>query len=339
MNAAATRVLEWLRSFGPEPASISVACSQVEAREANISLMSAVTLAIHFNSDQALEDAITHGGRILLIAVIAFIAVTVIQRLVGPVVRIAIREQMVGEPPLEVDKRIDTLTNVVYRTTVVAIFVVALLMALPELGLNVGPLIAGVGIVGLAVGFGAQNLVRDVINGLFILLENQYGRGDVVTIAGATGLVEDINLRRTVLRDLDGIVHFIPHGEIKTTSNQTKGFSRVNLIVSVPYAADVDKVFEVINRVGEEMARDADWSPRIRQAPRALRIDRLADSTVEIRVLGETEPMEQWPVKGELRRRLRLAFDAAGIRPASVRDSVPAGEAAPAADEGDTPAG
>ncbi|HXH20902.1 MAG TPA: mechanosensitive ion channel family protein [Dehalococcoidia bacterium] len=279
--------------------------------------------AISFDADRALEDVLTHGGRILLIAVIALIAVTVISRLIGPLVRVAVREQMAGQPPVEVQKRIDTLTHVTYRTTVVVVFLIAFLMALPELGLNVGPLIAGVGIFGLAVGFGAQSLVKDVITGMFILLENQYSRGDVVTIAGATGLVEDINLRRTVLRDLDGVVHFIPHGEIKTASNQTKGFSRVNLIVSVPYNADIDKAFEVINKVGEEMVRDPAWGPRIRQAPRALRIDRLADATVEIRVLGETEPMEQWPVKGELRRRLRLAFDAAGIRPAGVRESGP----------------
>jgi small conductance mechanosensitive channel len=280
-------------------------------------------LAIDFDTDQAIEDVLTHGGRILLIAVIAFIAVTVISRLVGPVVRVAVREQMEGEPPVEVQKRIDTLTNVTYRTTVGVIFVIAFLMALPELGLSIGPLIAGVSILGIAVGFGAQSLVKDVITGLFILLENQYARGDVVTIAGATGLVEDINLRRTILRDLDGVVHFIPHGEIKTTSNQTKGFSRVNLIVSVPYTSDVDKAFEVINEVGEAMMRDPAWGPRIREAPRALRIDRLADTSVEIRVLGETEPMEQWPVKGELRRRLRIAFDAAGIRPAQVRESGP----------------
>jgi len=290
-------------------------------------------LALDFDSDQAIEDVLTHGGRILLIAVIAVVATTVISRVVGPVVRVAVREQMEGQPQVEVTKRIDTLSNVIYRTTVVALFLVAFLMSLPELGISAGPLIAGVGILGVALGLGAQNLVRDVVNGVFILMENQYARGDVVTIAGATGLVEDINLRRTVLRDLDGVVHVVPHSEIKTTSNQTKGFSRVNLIVSVPYTADIDKTFEVINRTGEEMARDPQWGSRIRQAPRALRIDRLADSSVEIRVLGETEPMEQWPVKGELRRRLRLAFDAEGIRPAQVRDPSPAGTSA-----GDQPA-
>jgi small-conductance mechanosensitive channel len=282
-----------------------------------------LALAVHVDTDRVIEDVVRHGGHILLIAALAFAAIKIIQHLVGPLVRIAVREQMAGEAQLEIDKRTDTLTHVTHRTISVVIIVIAVIMALPELGLNVGPLIAGVGIVGLAVGFGAQNLVRDVINGMFILLENQYARGDVVTIAGATGLVEDINLRRTVLRDLDGVVHFVPHGEIKTTSNQTKGFSRVNLVVSVPYDADIDKAFAVINRVGDEMARDPQWGPRIREAPRALRIDRLADTAVEIRVLGVTEPMEQWPVKGELRRRLRLAFDQEGIKPAQMRDSGP----------------
>jgi small-conductance mechanosensitive channel len=289
-------------------------------QSANICLMPGFQLAIDFNSDQAVDDVVTHGGHILIIAAIAFLALRVIERIVGPVVRIAVREQMVGEPDLEIQKRIDTLSSVMYRTIAAAIFIVALVMALPELGLSIGPLIAAIGILGVAVGLGAQNLARDVVNGTFILLENQYGRGDVVTIAGSTGLVEDINLRRTVLRDLDGVVHFIPHSEVKTTSNETKGFSRVNLIVSVPYSADTDKVFEVINRVGLEMARDPQWAPRIREAPSALRIDKLGDAAVEIRVLGVTEPMEQWPVKGELRRRLRIAFDKEGIRPAGVHD-------------------
>jgi small conductance mechanosensitive channel len=280
-------------------------------------------LALDIDTDQAIEDVLSHGGRILLIAIIALTAVTVISRVVGPLVRVAVREQMEGEPAGEVSKRIDTLTSVIHRTTVAIIFAAAFLMAVPELGLSVGPLIAGFGILAVAIGLGAQSLVKDVITGMFILLENQYGRGDVVTIAGATGLVEDINLRRTVLRDLDGVVHVIPHAEIKTTSNQTKGFSRVNLIVAVPYSADIDRAFEVINRAGEEMARDPEWGPRIREAPRALRVDRLAENSVEIRVLGVTEPMEQWPVKGELRRRLRIAFDIEGIRPAQVSEASP----------------
>jgi small conductance mechanosensitive channel len=287
-------------------------------------------LAIDIDTDRAIEDALTHGGRIVLIGIIAFVAITLISRLIGPVVRVAIREQMQGEAPREVEQRVETLSNVIYRTTVVAVAAIAFLMVLPEFGLEIGPLIAGVGILALAVSLGAQSLVKDVITGIFILIENQYARGDVVTIAGLTGQVEDINLRRTVLRDLDGVVHFVPHAEIKTTSNQTKGFSRVNLIVSVPYTADIDKTFEVINGVGEEMARDGEWGPRIREAPRALRVDKLGDSAIDIRVLGVTEPMEQWPVKGELRRRLRIAFEREGIRPAQLRDDAAASAPPPA---------
>src|SRR5438477_5916442 len=138
--------------------------------------------AISINTDQAIKDLISHGSRVLVVLVVALVAVRLINGLITPVLRIAVREQMIGEPKIEVDKRIDTLSLVISRTVVVAVGVAAILTALPEIGLNVAPLIAGVGIVGLAVGFGAQNLVRDVINGLFILLENQYGKGDIIEI-------------------------------------------------------------------------------------------------------------------------------------------------------------
>ncbi len=272
-------------------------------------------LAVDIDWDRVRDEVLTHGSRILFIVIVAVVVTSVIQRVVSPVVRIAIREQMAGEPQSEVDKRIETLSHVIHRTLVVAITIAAVLTALPELGINVAPLIAGVGIVGLAIGFGAQNLVRDVINGLFILLENQYGKGDVVTIAGVSGLVEDINLRRTVLRDFDGAVHFIAHGQVQTSSNQTKGFSRVNLNVSVGYDADLEKAFAVIDRVGQEMASDASLGPKIREAPRAERVERLGDTTVDIRVTAVTEPMEQWSVMGELRRRLKTALDAEGVGP------------------------
>lgn len=228
----------------------------------------ATLLAFNFDSDEALKDVLTHGGRILLVIVIAVIAVRVITSLVTPVVRIAIREQMLAEPQVEVDKRIETLSHVISRTVVVMVTIAAFLTALPEIGLNVGPLIAGVGIVGIAIGLGAQNLVRDIVNGLFILLENQYGRGDVVKIGEISGTVEDLNLRRTVLRDMDGVVHFIPHGEVKTASNMTRGFSRVNLNVAVGRTTDVATAFRVIDRVGAELADDPQWRERVRE-PRA----------------------------------------------------------------------
>src|SRR4030043_1754813 len=155
-------------------------------------------------------------------------------------------------------------------------------MLLSEVGINIAPVLAGVGIIGLAIGFGAQSLVKDIISGLFILIENQYRKGDVVKIADVSGLVEDINLRRTVLRDLDGIVHVVPNGEIRVASNLTKEWSRVNMNVSVSYGEDLDRVIAVINRGGRELAEDPEWAPSILTPPRALGGDNLGGSGSEI---------------------------------------------------------
>jgi moderate conductance mechanosensitive channel len=241
------------------------------------------------------------------------VGVTLLRRLIDPVLRISIREQMGGEPELEVRKRIETLSHVVYRTAVAVVAVLVVVMVLPQFGVDVAPLIAGLGLVGLAVGFGAQNLVKDVINGMFILVENQYGRGDVVEIAGISGLVEDINLRRTILRDLDGTVHFVPHSQILVASNLTKGYSRVNLNVRIAYETDVDHAIEVVNRIGLEMSKEAEYEGKIKDPPHVLRVDALTDSAIELKVTGETAPIEQWDIMGELRRRLKLAFDKEGI--------------------------
>jgi len=186
-------------------------------------------------------------------------------------------------------------------------------MILSELGVNIGPLLAGAGIAGIAIGFGAQSLVRDVLSGLFIIMENQYGKGDVVRIADIAGLVEEVNIRRTILRDLDGIVHVVPNGEIRVASNFTKEYSRVNLNISVAYGEDLDHAMQVINRVGREMAEEEYWAEAILKPPEALRVDNLGDSGIDIKILGETKPIRQWEVMGELRKRLKKAFDEEGI--------------------------
>jgi small conductance mechanosensitive channel len=186
-------------------------------------------------------------------------------------------------------------------------------MLLSELGINIAPVLAGVGIIGIAIGFGAQSLVKDIIAGLFILVENQYRKGDVVKIADVSGLVEDISLRRTVLRDMDGVVHVVPNGEIRVASNLTKEWSRVNMNISVSYNTDLNHAIAVINRVGEELAKDPQWAPFILTPPKALRIDNLGDSGIEIKILGDTKPTKQWDVMGELRLRLKKAFDLEGI--------------------------
>jgi small conductance mechanosensitive channel len=244
---------------------------------------------------------------------VAWLVVWLLQRLLNPVVRVAIGERMKQEPADEVAARIETLTHVIYRTALMIVLILAGIMVLTEAGLNVAPLIAGVGLVGLAVGFGAQSLVKDVINGLFILIDNQYSKGDVVTLGGISGIVEDINLRRTVLRDLDGVVHFIPHSSIAVASNWTMEYSRINLDVGVAYESNLDHVIEVINRVGNELAADPEHARKFRSPPQVLRVDKFGESRIDIKIVGDTLPLEQWALTGELRLRLKRAFDAEGI--------------------------
>jgi small conductance mechanosensitive channel len=152
-----------------------------------------------------------------------------------------------------------------------------------------------------------------MLRGTFIVAQNLYNKGDVVQVAGKTGLVEDVSVWRTVMRDLDGIVHTIPSSEITTVSNYTKEWSRVNLDIPVAYGEDLDRVTEVINRVGAELAEDKVFGAMITGAPRVLRVNNFGDSGIEIKVLGETKPLKQWDVAGELRKRIKKAFDEAGI--------------------------
>jgi small-conductance mechanosensitive channel len=256
---------------------------------------------------------LTHGLRILFIFALAFVADIVLRVVIPRVIRPAVCRQMEGKPEEEIEQRIHTLVAVLRGSGRFVLIIWALFTVLPELGVNVTPVLASVGIAGIALGFGAQSLVKDFLSGLFILLENQYSKGDVVTVAGISGLVEEVGLRRTVLRDLDGIVHHVPNGQIAVASNQTQEWSRVNINVSVAYGEDLDKVFEVINHVGNELAADAEFGPLIIKAPQVLRVDAFEDSGIAIKILGDTEPIRQWEVMGELRKRLKKAFDEEGI--------------------------
>ncbi len=184
---------------------------------------------------------------------------------------------------------------------------------LSVLNIPIAPVLAGFGIVGVAVGFGAQYLIRDLISGVFIIMENQYRVGDVARVANVSGLVEKITLRKTVLRDLDGIVHHIPNGEIKVASNFTKNYSRVNMNISVSYGTNLDHAILVVNRVGEELAREEYWRDIIISAPKVLRVDNLGDSGIDLKIMGDVKPIKQWEVMGELRLRLKNTFDAEGI--------------------------
>ena len=259
-------------------------------------------------------DWLTGDG--IRIAAIVGVAVAIdyaLHRMIPRALRLTVERQMKGREEEEIQQRVDTLASVFTAGGRVIIVLVTLLTLMPLAGISIGPLLAGVGILGLAVGFGAQSLVKDVISGLFILLDNQYSKGDVVTVAGISGLVEDVGIRRTVLRDLDGIVHYIPNGEIAVASNFTQEYSRVNLNVGVSYSEDLDHVMRVIDRVGEEMAADPEWAPAIITPPKSLRVDNLGDSGIDIKVVGDTKPIKQWEVMGELRKRIKKAFDDEGI--------------------------
>jgi small conductance mechanosensitive channel len=253
-----------------------------------------------------------HGWRIVFIIVLLLMAIIAAGELTPRlVVRTLTRRP--GELEEEVSKRGYTLSRVLTNAGQIFIILIAVFTILSELGIDIAPILASAGVVGIAIGFGAQSLIKDLIAGLFIILESQYRVGDVVRISDVAGLVEDINLRRTVLRDLDGIVHIVPNGEIRVASNFTKEWSRVNLNVSVGYGEDLDHVISVINRVGKELAEDPEWAPLILKAPQVLRVDDLGASGVDIKILGDTKPIRQWDVMGELRKRLKKAFDEEGI--------------------------
>lgn len=213
----------------------------------------------------------------------------------------------------EEKQREDTLIRVLAKTLEIFLWISAILIILSEIGVNIGPLIAGAGIAGLAIGLGGKALIQDIIAGLFIIFENQYRVGDVVRLNGTAGQVEDITLRITIIRDLDGIVHYIPNGTITTASNYSKDFARINLNIPISYADDIEKAKTIINNVGLEFAKDKAWKGLIKKAPQFARVEKLAASAVELKVLGEVDPQARWDAAGEIRHRIKEAFNKGGI--------------------------
>ena len=256
---------------------------------------------------------VSHGVRILIILLISAALYFALKRLVPLLMKFTKKRKMAKQAEEEAEKRIKTLSRLFVITGMLLIIVVAAFMILAEIGINITPLLAGAGIAGIALGFGAQSLVKDLIGGLFVIIEDQYNVGDVVRIAGIAGIVEEISLRRTVLRDLDGIVHTVPNGESGVASNFTREWARVNLNISVSYGTDLDHAISVINRVCAEMTEEPYWKELILKTPAVLRVDNLGDSGIEIKILGETKPIRQWEVMGELRKRIKKTFDEEGI--------------------------
>ena len=258
------------------------------------------------------------GFHIALVVVVAFAALRFSRLAIHGIIQALLdREATEGTAQelsaIEVRKRMDTLDQLGSNVIRFFVVVIAGIMVLDLFGLDVGPAIAGLGVVGIAVGFGAQSLVRDYLNGALILVENQFSKGDVVSVAGVTGTVEDFSLRRTTLRDLDGIVHTVPNGEIHVASNRTRTWARINQNVMVAFGTDIDKAIEVVDAVGREMLDDPVWKRRILEPPRVERVESIDEMGITLKILGSVRASEQWAASGEFRKRLLAAFAANGI--------------------------
>lgn len=262
--------------------------------------------------DLVLGWILNNGISALFVLVIGLLVLKFMKRPIEMAVRAMIPADTFPSPEAE-KKREDTLIQVVMGTTRIVIWVITILMIFTELGIPVLPLLAGIGVLGLAISFGAQYVVRDIVTGVFIVMENQFRIGDVIDINGIGGVVEDMSLRITKIRDVDGTVHFIPNGEVKVASNKTKDFSKINLKIGVAYDTDIDKVERVINELGEEMAKDEAFEDMIVEAPKFERITDFGPYEINIKITGTVKPKRQWKVSGEIQRRIKVAFEKNGI--------------------------
>ncbi len=258
--------------------------------------------------DATVAWTLSTGLRILLVALLVTIAVKVGRRALDAVFARVSRSQDV-----EYGKRIDTLHSITAFSLKAGIVTVGVFVVLGQIGINLGPILAAAGILGLAVGFGAQTLVQDVISGFFLLVEDQVRVGDVVQIGDKGGLVERITLRLIVLRDVAGNVHYIRNGKVDVVTNMTKDFSRYVFDVGVAYREDTDRVVETLREIDEAMRADPDFGPRILEPIEILGVDRFDDSAVVIRARTKTRPSQQWLVGREFNRRIKRRFDELGI--------------------------
>ena len=252
----------------------------------------------------------TRAIRVAVILVVGTIAYLLLRFARGRIHRMEVSGEKA--PDAELQRR-KTLGSVLTRAGVILILSITSMMVLEEVGITLGPLLATAGIAGLAIGFGAQTLVKDIISGIFILIEDQYAIGDVVQTAGVDGVVEQVNLRTTILRDLHGVVHVVPNGEIRVLSNKTKGWSRAVLEVGVGYGEDPDRVIAILEELAAELMADPVYGALLLETPTVPGVEAFGESAVTIRMMAKTLPLRQWDVARELRRRIKRRFDEEGI--------------------------
>lgn len=246
-------------------------------------------------------------ARVLVVILVLAGVQFVVRRYIGRVVHRVVSSHHYKSTHEE-RQREETLTGLFRTALTVLLWLIGIIFVLQELGVDLAAIVTGAGLLGIVVGIGAQSAIKNFLSGMSIILENQYRVGDVVTLCGHSGIVEHVTIRVTKLRDLDGSVYFIPNGEITTVSNMTMEYSGVLIEVGVSYDTDIRKAEKVINEVGKEMAEDQEWKDRIIEPIAFLRLNSFGDSSVNLRALGKTVPMEQWNVAGEYRTRLMNAF-------------------------------
>ncbi|HEX6673550.1 MAG TPA: mechanosensitive ion channel family protein [Actinomycetes bacterium] len=322
-------VLVPLSALPPSAATLSEACGPADRA-------GAICVAVYQATDNAalarLADMLlARPLKIVFILALAF----VISRLVRRTIRRFTRSMHEGKvqrrlshlrapralatseelPSLRRSQRAETLGALLKSIANFVIWVTAGLMALGTLGIDLGPLIAGAGIVGVAIGFGAQNLVRDFISGIFMLLEDQYGVGDVIDLGEATGAVEGVGLRTTRVRDVGGILWHVPNGEIRRVGNKSQGWSRALLDIEVAYSNEISTATRVIKQVADELWKDDEtYAPLILEEPEVWGVEELGPNGVRVRLVVKTRPLEQWKVARELRARIKAAFEREGVR-------------------------
>jgi len=267
----------------------------------------------HFDFKHALnlEDLPAHLVEVAIIVVISFLVYQTAKMIIRRIVARQIQEDDPLVKRLK-EQRAQTLGSLFTNVLLIVVVTVSALTIL-DVFINIAPLLASVSVVGLAISFGAQSLVKDVISGTFMLIEGQFGIGDVVKVGDTSGMVEKITLRTTILRDLHGVMHIIPNGEITRVSNLTKTWSRAVIDESVAYREDVDRVIATLRNLGSEFYAAPEWAPLLVEPPEVPGIEQLAESGVIVRMTAKTLPLKQWEVARELRRRIKKRFDAEGI--------------------------
>lgn len=248
--------------------------------------------------------------RVLLIFLVAAILMKLSSRMIAAL-KVHLRERV--EDNVEEIKRIETVGRVFRYIASIVISIIAIVEVLHELGISIAPVLAAAGVVGVAVGFGAQSLIKDYFNGFFLLLENQIRQGDVVEAGAKAGLVEEVTLRYVKMRDYSGNVHYVPNGLITTVTNMSRGFAQAVIDVGVAYRENVDEVIEVMKLVGEELRHDTQFAPKILEDMEMAGVDQLNNSAVVIRCRFKVLPLEQWGIRREYLKRIKAAFDARGI--------------------------